>query len=67
MSSLERKQRWKERRRAGRFVLPIEMSGDLLDRLAGAGWLTDEQIYDRARLAGEILELLELLGRQRRR
>jgi hypothetical protein len=63
----ERKQRWRERRRTGCFIVPIEMSGDLLDSLTAAGWLTDQQTYDREVLAGEILGLLELLGRQRRR
>jgi len=62
-----RKDRWRERRRAGCFIVPIEISEDLLDRLIGAGWLTDEQTYDLPQLASELRGVLELLGRQRRR
>jgi len=63
----ERKQRFLARRRAGRFIVPIEMSGDLLDRLTGAGWLTDAHAHDPRLLAAELRGVLELLGRQRRR
>ncbi len=62
----ERKQRWRARQRAGRFVVAVELSGDLLDRLTGGGWLTDAQTFDRAILAAEIPALLELLSRNRK-
>jgi len=62
----DRKQRWRERQRTGRFVVAIELSGDLLDKLTGAGWLTDGQTFDRNILAAEIPALLDLLCRRRK-
>lgn len=61
-----RKQRWRERRRAGRFVVPIEVSAELLDRLTGVGLLVDERTYNREYLAADLLDLLEQLGHRRR-
>lgn len=67
MSGKERKQRWRARRVAGRFVVAVEISADLLDRLTVTGWLTDAQTFDREELAAEIPDLLDLLTRQRRK
>ena len=64
-SSAERQRRWRARQRSGRFIVRVEICGQLLDRLIARRLLTDAEAYDGDLLALRLAALLEALSRNR--
>jgi hypothetical protein len=62
--SRERMRVFRARRKAGRFVVRLELSADLLDALVAARLLTDGQAADPEALTHEIPAILSMSCRQ---
>ena len=61
----ERQRRWRGRRRRGRFIVPVEICGKLLDRLVARRLLTEAEVYEIDLLAQRLAALLDALSRNR--
>ena len=58
-----RQGRWRKRRKRGRFVVPVKVGGNLLDRLVARRLLTDAKVYEADLLAQRLAALLDDLSR----
>lgn len=65
LSGAERSRRHRARRRGGRFVLGIEVSDRLIDRLVARRLVPDAETYDLELLARRLALVLDDLSRGR--
>ena len=62
ISDAERQRQHRARRKAGRFVVPVELAEKHLDMLVAAGWLDEKDAHDRRACAAAIGRILDGLS-----
>ena len=58
-TAAERQCRYRQRRRAGIRVVPVEVDAEIVDTLVMKGWLSDQDTLDPKNIAAALRELAE--------
>ena len=58
-TAAERQYRYRQRRRAGIQVVPVEVDAEIVDTLVMKGWLSDQDTLDPKNIAAALRELAE--------